>query len=85
MTASSQVTLRLISFNLNGLRPALIRRKGPLTKLLSDLEAQIVCVQETKLSKKDFEELKDFALADGWWDVPLHHADTHSLYALLSS
>jgi AP endonuclease-2 len=68
MTApSSQITTRLVSFNLNGLRPALIRRKGPLIKLLRDLEADIVCVQETKLSRKDLEEIKDFALADGWW------------------
>lgn len=26
----------------------------------------IICIQETKLSKKDMEELQSFALADGW-------------------
>ena len=90
--------VRLVSFNVNGLRPMLKRRRGPLTQVLEDLQAgemclelhrnipccmpllaceplhvcaDIVCIQETKLSKNNMEEVKDFAVAEGW-SVPHH-------------
>lgn len=31
--------VRLVSFNVNGLRPMLKRRRGPLTQVLEDLQA----------------------------------------------
>ncbi|KAK9830809.1 hypothetical protein WJX74_008240 [Apatococcus lobatus] len=56
--------MRLVTWNINGLR-AIIRRKfGSIKALLESLEADIVCFQETKLTKTDFD--RDIALVDGW-------------------
>ncbi|CAL8462978.1 g2512 [Coccomyxa elongata] len=37
-----------------------------LSKMLETLDADIICIQETKLSRKDMDDLQNFALADGW-------------------
>jgi exonuclease III len=56
-----------------GLRPTFstdMQRKLAATQfvLIESLimVTDIICIQETKLSKKDMEELQSFALADGW-------------------
>ena len=58
---------------MTGLRPTFstdMQRKLAATQfvLIESLimVTDIICIQETKLSKKDMEELQSFALADGW-------------------
>ncbi|KAK9867360.1 hypothetical protein WJX84_005602 [Apatococcus fuscideae] len=56
--------MRLVTWNINGLRAIIRRQFGSLTALLDSLEADIICFQETKLTKADFD--RDLALIDGW-------------------
>lgn len=58
--------LRLLSFNVNGLRRILKEKRASLVNFLDSLNADVVCMQETKLSQKDAQQM-DFAIAEGWW------------------
>ncbi|KAK9829784.1 hypothetical protein WJX72_007901 [[Myrmecia] bisecta] len=56
--------VRLLTWNVNGLRAILKRRFGSLAALLNHLQADIICFQETKLTRLELE--REFALVDGW-------------------
>lgn len=56
--------MRILTWNINGLRAVLKRKYGTVKALLDDLNADIICFQETKLTKSDFE--RELALVDGW-------------------
>ena len=58
--------LRVLTWNVNGLRPMLNRRVCGISKVLSDLQADVVCIQETKLAKSDMESLHTIGAAEGW-------------------
>eukprot|EP00198_Chlamydomonas_reinhardtii_P003572 XP_001692908.1 predicted protein [Chlamydomonas reinhardtii] len=55
--------LRIVSWNVNGLR-RVIAHFGSLDKFLSALEADVLCIQEHKLTRADLK--RELALADGW-------------------
>eukprot|EP00887_Chlorella_sp_A99_P002973 scaffold24.g2973.t1 len=60
--------MRVVSFNVNGLRAILERRDCPhrtVKGLLEALGGDIICVQETKLARVGEEE-RELALVDGW-------------------
>ncbi len=59
--------LRILTWNVNGLRPMLNRRVCGISKVLRDLQADIVCIQETKLAKSDMESLHTIGAAEGWY------------------
>ena len=60
--------MRIVTFNINGLRACLRRRfNGKLIELLRFLEADIICLQETKLARSEAD--RDLALAEGWCAV----------------
>ncbi|KAL7995769.1 putative AP endonuclease 1, endonuclease/exonuclease/phosphatase, Zinc finger, GRF-type [Plasmopara halstedii] len=48
--------LRLVTWNVNGLRAVLERLKQTLPEFLSDLNADIICLQETKLTRSELNE-----------------------------
>ncbi|RLN13849.1 hypothetical protein BBJ28_00023659 [Nothophytophthora sp. Chile5] len=50
------MTLRLVTWNVNGLRAVLQRLSTSLKQLLDDLDADIVCLQETKLTRSELDE-----------------------------
>ena len=56
--------MRVLTWNINGLRAVLKRKYGTTQALLDDLNADIICFQETKLTKADFD--RDLALVEGW-------------------
>ncbi|KAL4435452.1 hypothetical protein ABPG77_006214 [Micractinium sp. CCAP 211/92] len=57
--------LRVLSFNVNGLRACLKRlRLKTMAQLLNQLNADIVCFQETKLRRGDVDS--ELACVDGW-------------------
>jgi AP endonuclease-2 len=56
--------MRILTWNVNGLRAILKRKYGNMKWLLEDLRADIICFQETKLTKADFD--RELALVDGW-------------------
>lgn len=53
--------MKIISWNVNGLRTVI---KSDLKTFLDDLDADIICLQETKLSRSNFTE--DIAICEGW-------------------
>ncbi|CAI5488165.1 unnamed protein product [Closterium sp. Naga37s-1] len=55
--------MRIVSFNVNGLR-ARVQQHGSLGALLSALDADVVCLQETKLARQDVTE--DVAITPGY-------------------
>lgn len=55
--------LKIVTYNVNGLRPR-ISQFGSLRKLLDALDADIICFQETKLSKLELRA--DLVRADGY-------------------
>ncbi|KAG2489940.1 hypothetical protein HYH03_011572 [Edaphochlamys debaryana] len=55
--------VRVVSWNINGLR-RIVNAFGSLAKLLDSLDADIICFQETKLTRADLK--RELALADGW-------------------
>ncbi len=55
--------MRILTWNVNGLRAVLKRKFGNVKALLEALGADIVCFQETKLTKSDFD--RELALVDG--------------------
>lgn len=58
--------MRLVSYNVNGLRGLLEHYDDTLASVLERLEADIVCVQETKLSKEDLKNMEKLAVAAKW-------------------
>ena len=48
--------LRLVTWNVNGLRAVLLRLGQRLPQLLESFEADIVCLQETKLTRSELDE-----------------------------
>lgn len=48
--------LRVMTWNVNGLRAVLQREKQKLQTLLRDLDADIVCFQETKLTRSELDD-----------------------------
>lgn len=69
--------LRILSWNINGLRPAITKHKS-LLQLLESLEADIICFQEVKLRQEDFLRERDLAIAEGWCAWATVHAHTMS-------
>ena len=63
---ASAGALRIMTWNVNGLRPMLNRRICSISKVLQDLQADIICIQETKLSKSDMESLRTIGISEGW-------------------
>lgn len=59
--------LRILSWNINGLRAVLRRKFGNISSLLNQLNADIICFQETKLTKGDFD--RNLAIVEGWYAV----------------
>ncbi|KAK9285382.1 hypothetical protein L1049_024573 [Liquidambar formosana] len=55
--------MKIVTYNVNGLRPR-ISQFGSLLKLLNSLDADIICFQETKLSRQ--EVTSDLVMADGY-------------------
>ncbi|XP_075085893.1 DNA-(apurinic or apyrimidinic site) endonuclease 2 [Nicotiana tabacum] len=55
--------MKIVTYNVNGLRPR-IQQYGSLPKLLDSLNADIICFQETKLSKHDLRA--DLVRAEGY-------------------
>lgn len=55
--------MKIATYNVNGLRPR-IAQYGSLLKLLNSLEADIICFQETKLSRE--EVTADLIMAEGY-------------------
>ncbi|XP_019054691.1 PREDICTED: DNA-(apurinic or apyrimidinic site) lyase 2 isoform X2 [Nelumbo nucifera] len=55
--------MKIVTYNVNGLRPR-ISQHGSLRKLLNSLDADIICVQETKLSRQDLKA--DLIMAEGY-------------------
>ena len=77
--------MRLLTWNINGLRAVLKRKYGSLKALLDDLGADIICFQETKLTKADLD--RELALVDGWFVAELldkwhrlSHANAHATH-----
>lgn len=55
--------MKIVTYNINGLRPR-VSQFGSLLKLLDSLDADIICLQETKLSRQDL--TADLVVADGY-------------------
>ncbi|CAL5324273.1 unnamed protein product [Camellia sinensis] len=55
--------MKIVTYNINGLRPR-VSQFGSLLKLLNSLDADIICFQETKLSRKDL--TADLIVAEGY-------------------
>ncbi|PSS00476.1 DNA-(apurinic or apyrimidinic site) lyase [Actinidia chinensis var. chinensis] len=55
--------MKIVTYNVNGLRPR-VSQFGSLSKLLHSLDADIICFQETKLSRQDL--TADLVVADGY-------------------
>lgn len=55
--------MKIVTYNVNGLRPR-IQQYGSLSKLLDSLDADIICLQETKLSRHDLRA--DLVRAEGY-------------------
>ncbi|VFQ99857.1 unnamed protein product [Cuscuta campestris] len=55
--------MKIVTYNVNGLRPR-ISQFGSLPNLLNSLDADIICFQETKLSRPDLRA--DLVRADGY-------------------
>ncbi len=60
--------MRLVTYNVNGLRALLEHHDETLASLLERLKADIVCVQETKLSGADMKNMDKLAVAAGWYE-----------------
>ena len=79
--------MRVLTWNVNGLRAVLNRRFGSTRSLLKYLKAgewtrqlrglihtlyslvccaDVICLQETKLSKVDMTRFQELALSEGW-------------------
>ncbi|XP_022841646.1 DNA-(apurinic or apyrimidinic site) lyase 2 isoform X2 [Olea europaea var. sylvestris] len=55
--------MKIVTYNVNGLRPR-VSQFGSLLKLLDSLDADIICFQETKLSRQELRA--DLARAEGY-------------------
>nr|XP_043618416.1 DNA-(apurinic or apyrimidinic site) endonuclease 2 [Erigeron canadensis] len=55
--------MKIATYNVNGLRPR-IAQYGSLRKLLDSLDSDIICIQETKLSRQELRA--DVVTADGY-------------------
>lgn len=55
--------MKIVTYNVNGLRPR-IAQFGSLLKLLNSFDADIICFQETKLSRQDL--TANLVMADGY-------------------
>lgn len=55
--------MKIVTYNVNGLRPR-IAQFGSLPKLLNSLDADIICVQETKLRRQEL--TADLVMAEGY-------------------
>ncbi|XP_037435601.1 DNA-(apurinic or apyrimidinic site) endonuclease 2-like isoform X1 [Triticum dicoccoides] len=55
--------VKIVTYNVNGLRPR-VAQHGSLRRLLDSLDADIICFQETKLSRQDLSG--DFIMAEGY-------------------
>ncbi|KAL0037867.1 hypothetical protein WJX79_002785 [Trebouxia sp. C0005] len=58
--------MKIVTWNVNGLKAVLNRRFGSIRSLLQYLKADVVCIQETKLSKADVERFRELAICEGW-------------------
>ncbi|XP_052198019.1 DNA-(apurinic or apyrimidinic site) endonuclease 2 [Diospyros lotus] len=55
--------MKIVTYNVNGLRPR-VSQFGSLRKLLDSLDADIICFQETKLSRQDL--TADLVITEGY-------------------
>ncbi|KAA0025674.1 DNA-(apurinic or apyrimidinic site) lyase 2 isoform X1 [Cucumis melo var. makuwa] len=55
--------MKIVTYNVNGLRPR-IAQFGSLLKLLDSFDADIICIQETKLRRQELRA--DLVIADGY-------------------
>ena len=55
--------MKIVTYNVNGLRPR-ISQYGSLLKLLDSFDADIICFQETKLRRQEL--TSDLVMADGY-------------------
>ncbi|XVF59775.1 hypothetical protein PTKIN_Ptkin07bG0303100 [Pterospermum kingtungense] len=63
MEKLSYEEMKIVTYNVNGLRQR-ISQFGSLLKLLNSFDADIICVQETKLRRQEI--TADLAIADGY-------------------
>lgn len=56
--------MRIVTWNINGLRAVCKRGIGDIATLLDSIQADIICFQETKLTKAELD--RDLALVEGW-------------------
>ncbi|DBB00825.1 hypothetical protein WJX77_012431 [Trebouxia sp. C0004] len=56
--------MRIVTWNINGLRAVCKRGIGDIATLLDSIQADIICFQETKLIKAELD--RDLALVEGW-------------------
>lgn len=55
---------RVLTWNVNGLRAVLQREKKKLRVLLDELQADLICFQETKLTRSELDE--ELVRPKGW-------------------
>jgi exonuclease III len=52
----NKACIKLVTWNINGLRAILQREKSDLNSFLQKLDADILCFQETKLARSELDE-----------------------------
>lgn len=60
---SAKGEMKIVTYNVNGLKQRILQY-GSLLKLLSSFDADIICFQETKLSREEL--TADLVMADGY-------------------
>eukprot|EP00884_Botryococcus_braunii_P018994 jgi/Botrbrau1/5779/Bobra.0155s0002.1 len=66
MAMASTSTLRVVSWNVDGLFSIMKRRGQSLDKMLDQVGADIICIQETKLNRAETEQLHIRGSTPGW-------------------
>ena len=65
--------MRILTWNVNGLRAVATSKRGGLRELLDSTQADIICLQETKLRRPEL--TAEVALSEGWesfFDFSVH-------------
>lgn len=65
--------MRILTWNVNGLRAVASSKRGGLRELLDSTQADIICLQETKLRRPEL--TAEVALSEGWesfFDFSVH-------------
>lgn len=57
---------KIVSWNVNGIR-ALVRKEGSLSEIFTRLAADIICLQETKITESDVEQFRAVPGYESFW------------------